>query len=82
MSDLPSAAREPEWAAFIGIDWADQKHAWSLQVPGAQQREQGTLEHSPEAIQVWISELTRRFAGRPMAVCLEQAARRLAVRLE
>ncbi len=21
---------EPEWAAFVAIDWADQKHFWRL----------------------------------------------------
>jgi len=23
-------AKEPEWAAFAAIDWADQKHFWRL----------------------------------------------------
>lgn len=66
-------AAEPEWAAFLALDWGDQKHAWSLAVPGAQKREHGELTHSPEAIHAWISQLTARFAGRPIAVCLEQA---------
>jgi hypothetical protein len=26
--------QEIEFAAFVGIDWADQKHAWALQIPG------------------------------------------------
>lgn len=64
---------EPEWAAFLALDWGDQKHAWSLYVPGAQKRERGELLHSPEAIHAWVSQLTARFAGRPIAVCLEQA---------
>jgi hypothetical protein len=25
---------ESEFAAFVAIDWADQKHAWVLQLPG------------------------------------------------
>ncbi len=32
---------EPEFVAFVGIDWADQKHVWSLQ-----RAEAGELEHS------------------------------------
>ena len=64
---------EPEWAAFVAMDWADQKHVWSLYIPGTQQREQGECVHSPEAIHAWISQLTARFAGRPIAVCLEQS---------
>jgi hypothetical protein len=67
------ALAEPEWAAFLAIDWADRKHTWSLCVPGAPKREHGEIEHSPEAIHVWITQLTTRFAGRPIAVCIEQS---------
>src|SRR3954469_3165592 len=73
MTDQSSAIPEPEWGAFLAIDWADKKHAWSLCVPGAPRREHGEIEHSPEAIHIWITELTTRFAGRPIAVCIEQS---------
>ena len=73
MTDQSSAIPEPEWAAFIAIDWADKKHAWSLQVPGAPRREHGEIEHSPEAIHLWITQLTTRFGVRPIAVCVEQS---------
>lgn len=73
MTDLSSASPEPEWAAFVAIDWADQKHVWSLYVPGARKRERGEIAHSPEAIHLWIMELTARFGDRPLAVCLEQS---------
>jgi transposase len=73
MTVRTSASPEPEWAAFLAIDWADKKHAWSLYVPGASKREHGEIAHSPEAIHVWISELTARLAGRPIAVCVEQS---------
>jgi len=73
MSDQYSASPEPEWAAFLAIDWADKKHAWSLYVPGVPRREHGEIEHSPEAIHIWITQLTTRFAGRPIAVCVEQS---------
>jgi transposase len=69
----PSFTSEPEWAALIAIDWADQKHIWSLYVPGAQKREHGECAHSPEVIDVWIHQLTARFAGQPIAVCVEQS---------
>ena len=73
MTDRSLGSPEPEWAAFVAIDWADKKHAWSLYVAGAPKREHGEIEHSPEAIHVWISQLTTRFAGRPIAVCVEQS---------
>lgn len=67
------AAAEPQFAAFVGIDWADQKHAWSLQAAGSHQRESGEMKHSPEAVEAWVSMLSARFAGRPIAVSLEQS---------
>ena len=73
MTDRSLGSPEPEWAAFVAIDWADKKHAWSLYVAGAPKREHGEIEHSPEAIHIWISQLTTRFAGRPIVVCVEQS---------
>jgi transposase len=64
---------ETEFAALIAIDWADQKHAWALQIPGSSRRETGTIDHTPEAVDVWASELRLRFAGQPIAVAIEQS---------
>ncbi len=74
MSDsLPSVNLEPEWAAFAAIDWADQKNFWRLVPAGSQRHEQGELENTPEAVEVWAAALQQRFGGRPIAVCLEQS---------
>ena len=70
-SSLP--AHEPDFAAFVAIDWADREHAWAMQVAGGTQTESGKLAHTPEAIEAWASQLAARFAGRPVAVALEQA---------
>jgi hypothetical protein len=64
---------EPHWAAFIAIDWADREHVWKLQVAESGCCEQGKLEQTPEAIEVWATQLAARFAGRPIAVALEQS---------
>jgi ribosomal protein S15P/S13E len=74
MNPLPTtpAAPEPEWAGFLAIDWSDQKHCWKLLVAESQQTETGELVHTPEAVQAWAAEWHRRFAGRPLAVCVEQ----------
>lgn len=71
LKSLP--AREPEFAAFVAIDWGDQEHAWALEVPGCPRRESGSFAQTPEAIATWVAELTKRFEGRPVAVGLEQA---------
>jgi Transposase len=60
-----------EFAAFIGIDWADAQHDICLQAAGATKRECCLLEHTPEAIDTWGNALRTRFNGRPIAVCLE-----------
>jgi len=61
-----------EIAAFVGLDWADQKHAITLQESGSDQRHRLTLEHTPEALQNWIQSLRDRFGGRPVAIAVEQ----------
>jgi transposase len=59
------------FAAAIGIDWADRKHDFVLQVPGAKKREKGILEHRPSAIAAWAEKLRERFSGAPIAVAVE-----------
>jgi len=68
----PSTPSTVEFGAFVALDWADQKHAWALQALGQGRRQHGELENTPEAIEVWASELEQRFGGRPIAVALEQ----------
>src|SRR5664279_3747077 len=80
MSDaLPSETTEREWAAFAAIDWADQKHFWRLVPADSPHAEQGELENTPEAVEVWAAALERRFGGRPIAICLELSRGPLAV---
>jgi transposase len=61
-----------EFAAYVGIDWADKKHDICLQVADSAEREYLVLEHRPEAIEDWANDLRSRFDSRPVAVCLEQ----------
>ncbi|HEX9797760.1 MAG TPA: IS110 family transposase [Anaerolineales bacterium] len=64
---------EPAYAAFVGIDWADQQHAVALLDP-----QSGTVTHenvaqTPEALDDWALQLLQRFGGLPIAVALEQS---------
>jgi transposase len=61
-----------EFAAFVGIDWAEQKHVLVLQDMQAGGIEISEVEHTPEAVDAWAMELSRRFQERPIAVALEQ----------
>src|SRR5216110_1374554 len=63
----------PEYAALIAIDWADQQHAVCLFDPSTGEREQSIVKHTPAALQEWALALRQRFAGQPIAVCLEQS---------
>src|SRR5438128_8853962 len=62
-----------DYAAFIAIDWADQKHVFSLEVAGQTTKETGTLEQEPEVIGPWVAKLRERFGGRPVAIAVEQS---------
>ncbi len=61
------------FAAFAALDWADQKHVWALQAADSEQVEQGQVDHTPEAVEIWAAGLAQRFGSRPVAVALEQA---------
>ncbi|MGA8621593.1 MAG: IS110 family transposase [Candidatus Sulfotelmatobacter sp.] len=71
-NEVSQQAQEPQFAAFVGIDWADQKHAWCLQVTGSRQRESGELEHKVETVEAWVAQLCQRFGERPIAIAVEQ----------
>jgi transposase len=72
MSDIATCS-QPTFAAFIGIDWGDKKHAWALQVDRSSKIEQGELAHTPEAIQEWAAQLRQRFPSGRLAIALEQS---------
>lgn len=61
----------PEFAAFVGIDWGDQKHAVCLVADGVESERE--LPHRAAEIDTWANELRTRFHGRLVAVCVEQS---------
>ena len=63
----------PQFAAFVGIDWADQQHAVCLSPADPLTPEQFTIQHTPTAIAEFVATLRQRFAGKPVAIALEQA---------
>jgi transposase len=60
------------YAALTGLDWADQKHVWTMRTADGKV-ERGELSSKSEAVEVWASELAQRFPGRRIAVALEQS---------
>jgi transposase len=61
------------FAAFIAVDWSDEKHDVALFDPATSQRETYTIPHSAHSINEWATSLRTRFSGQPVAVCLEQS---------
>src|SRR5436309_15945673 len=64
---------DAEFAAFVGIDWADTKHDICLQVATSEEREFAVVPHRADAIEAWVGSLRHRFEGQPVAVGLELA---------
>jgi len=61
------------YAAFVGLDWGDEKHALSLCAAGHTVVERAILEQTPEALAQWANALRVRFPGGKIAVALEQS---------
>jgi len=60
-----------DFAATIGLDWADQKHdLWIRPAEGAKAQHLG-LEQTPEALHEWAAKLRERFGNRPVAIGVE-----------
>ncbi len=60
-----------QFAAFLALDWADQRHAFCLCPAGSDQVETGTVKHEPQELHRWLEQLGQRFAHRPVAVAVE-----------
>lgn len=73
MNDTNDTNSLEQFAAFVAVDWADEKHAFTLQAAGQKKKESGTLEQKPELIGAWVAALRERFGGRPVAVAVEQS---------
>ena len=60
-----------EFAATIGLDWADQKHDLWLQPTDGSRPEYFKLEQTPEALHAWVAKIRERFSNRRIAVAVE-----------
>jgi transposase len=65
--------QDPDFAALVGWDWADQKHEVRLLVTGSAEVERYTIDQNPEALCDWVQKLRERFGGEKVAIAIEQA---------
>jgi transposase len=70
---METSAGVPEVVAWIGLDWADQRHEIRLAAAGSARIESFTVEQKPEALRAWVGELRARFREGKIAVALEQS---------
>jgi transposase len=70
-------SEEPQFVAFVGIDWADEEHVWCWQAAGEKKRESGKLTSQAGAVEAWTGELRQRFGSGLIAVAIEQTRRAL-----
>ena len=61
-----------QFAAFVGIDWADQKHDVSVSDHNTEPVHQ-VIRHTPEDLVEWLGNLRQQFPDGKIAVCLEQS---------
>ena len=62
-----------EVVAWIGLDWADQRHEVRLQAVRSDKIESCTVEQKPEALHAWVAQLRERFPQGRIALALEQS---------
>lgn len=63
----------PEYVAYVGIDWADRVHQVCLRAADSARDEQTELKNEPAALHAWAHELRVRFPRGKIAVALEQS---------
>jgi hypothetical protein len=67
--ETPMASSEV--VAWVGLDWADQRHEVRLQAVGSPQVESCRVEQKPEALHAWVAQLRARFPQGWIALALE-----------
>ena len=62
-----------QYAAYLGIDWADKKHDLCLVDAASSNKSKQVLAHTPQAIAEYFTNLRSRYPGQLIAVGLEQS---------
>lgn len=65
-------ANDMEFAAYVGVDWADKVHAVCIVDSQTGKKEEYKIKQEPEALKEWLTGLRTRFGGGKIAVALEQ----------
>lgn len=66
----PPNQEPPLPAAWVGLDWGDKAHAFTLH-DSCGQSEAGTITHSAENLHQWLKKLGERYGGRTVILAVE-----------
>ncbi len=64
---------QPELAAYIGLDWADQRHAVCLRVAATGETRTLWVEQKPEKLHEWLVSLREEFGNRKVGIAVEKS---------
>lgn len=64
---------QPELAAYIGLDWADEKHAVCLRVAATNEIRSFSVEQKPEKLHEWLTSLRLEFGGQRVGLAVEKS---------
>ncbi len=67
------ACQAQEIRVWVGMDWADEEHAFALRVAGTEKTVHGTIAQQPEALHEWLLQLREKAQGALVAIALEQS---------
>ena len=62
-----------EFAAYLGIDWADTKHDLCLVEAATGAKTTRVIRHTPEALAEYFNSLRAQYPGRQIAVASSAA---------
>ena len=62
-----------KFTAFVGLDWADQKHDISVISTAGRDPVHQVITHTPEALNKWLGKLRQQYPEGQIAICLEQS---------
>jgi transposase len=60
-------------SAYVGFDWADQKHVLKIQGADSDEIEAKELEQRPEVLAEWVGKMRERYSEGKIAIAIEQS---------
>lgn len=60
-----------DFAATIGLDWADKKHDFWIRPAASGKPEHQVIDQTPETLHEWVAKMRERFPGQRIAIAIE-----------